>query len=83
MKTNDIRNDIEQCKNDIIYFAKNIMQLDLKPHEELLLKKLVEAKKNGEDLIFLPYTSHPSSNINYTSCGTRVDCVIIDDMHNN
>jgi hypothetical protein len=85
MKTNDKRNDIEQCKSDIIYFVKNIMQLELKPHEELLLKNLVEAKKNGKDLVFLPYRAKPLVNTNNTCehCGYTAKYVLIDEMYNN
>lgn len=84
MKTNDKRNDIEQCKNDIIYFVKNVMQLDLKPHEELLLKNLIEAKKTGKDLMFgfVPHTSQnvsEYSNYNNQQYGTSTKFVVIDE----
>ena len=85
MKTNDKRNVIEQCKNDIIYFVKNVMQLELKPYEELLLKNLVEAKKTGKDLVFLPYTSQPSENNDNVCyhCGHTTQFVVIDEFNNN
>jgi hypothetical protein len=84
MKINDKINDIEQSKNDIIYFVKTIMQIDLKPHEELLLKNLVEAKKTGKDLVFLPYKIQPSSNnnTNHVADGYHTEYVIIDDPGN-
>jgi hypothetical protein len=81
MKTNNKSNDIDNSKNDIIYFVKNIMQINLKSHEELLLKKLIEAKESGKDLVFIPFIPRTLQDIDL-QCkhyGKNTKCVIFDE----
>ena len=40
--------------NDIFYFIKHIMKIELLPYQEILIKKLIDARNNNETLIFLP-----------------------------
>lgn len=45
--------EIEKSKIDICYFVKNIMHYNLRPYEEILLQKIIEARKAGKELVFI------------------------------
>ena len=67
--------------NDLIHFVKNTLNINLKPHEELLLKKLIEAKKSGKDLVFttfIPRNLH-DIDIQCKYYGKNTSCIIIDE----
>jgi hypothetical protein len=67
---------------DIIYFIKNVLQINLLPYEELFIKKIIEVKKSGEDLIFMPVfprTLHEKI-LQSKYYGTNAKVLIIDDL---
>lgn len=86
MKKNDETcKEIKKSKIDICYFVKNIMSRDLLPYEEIILQKMIEAKENGGEFVFLGGRIHrkrPLQNISreYYHHGKKAHLYIFDEI---
>ena len=53
------KDNIETSKIDIIYFAENILNLDLCQYEKQILRKLADLSDHGEKLYYIPSRHRP------------------------